>query len=219
MKKVISVVMSAVMIAAIILGLSSCGKDTGNVGEKDKELYGKWHVSVNLFEITGPMFEDDDEFGEYIDADEFVVTMRYEFKRNGTYKLSTDEKQLKESVKKVTSEIRDGLEEYFQAAIDEADMDMSVDELLEEMDLSMDSLIDSMFGEEIVQEMIDDLNIEGQYYVKDGMIYLSNSLEEEPSEEAGQKYEISGSELTLYAPEGATEAQAKGYPLVLKSGK
>lgn len=217
MKKIISVVMSVVMIAAMVLGMTGCGKDTP--GEKDKELYGKWHAEIDLFEITGPMFDDDDKFSEYIDADEFVVTMRYEFKRNGTYKIYTDEKQLQKAVEKVTDEIREGLNEYFQAAIDEGDLDMTVDELLEELDMSMDSLIDSMFGEEIVQELIDSLVSEGQYYVKEGVIYMSASKDVVPSEEGGQKYEISGDELTLYAPEGATGNAAKGYPLVLESGK
>ena len=212
MKRIISVVMSVVMIVTVLLGMIGCGKTTQ--GETDKELYGKWEITVDLFDITGPMFDDDDDFGKYIDADEFVVTMKYEFKRKGTYKISADERQLKKAVETIKEEIRSGLQKYFEAYLEEEKLDMTVEELLKASDLSMDTMIDSMFGEEIVQEMINSLEAEGRYYVKDGKIYMSKSKDIDPTEDSAQKYVISGKELTLYAPD--KNADAKGYPMVLK---
>lgn len=209
MKRIVSVVLSIVMIAAMLLSITGCGK-----GKTDKELYGKWEITMNLFEVTGPLFDEKDDFGKYIDASEFVVTMRYEFDRKGKYTITTDEEQLAESVKKIKGAIRTGLEAYFDAYLKEEKLEMTMEELLAASGLSMDSLIDSMMGDEIVTEMIDDLTAEGRYYVKDGKIYMSTSPDVKPTEDSAQKYEISGKKLTIYAPD--QDEDAEGYPMVLK---
>ncbi len=207
MKKIISVMLSVVMIATMFLGMTGCGK------VEDKEIVGKWEMTVNLFDITGPLFDDDMELYKYIDADEFTVTLRYEFKRNGKYKFYADEKQLKESAETVREAIETGLEKFFQEYIEQKELDMTVDELLEASDMSMDSLIEDMFGEEIVQEFIDDFESEGYYTVKDGVLYTSSTKDVKETEENGKKYEIKDGQLTMYAPGGE---EIKGYPLVLK---
>jgi len=212
MKKVVSVVMSVAMMLSLMFGLTACSDPT-------EEVVGTWETTIDLFELSGPLFEEDDELAEYIQVGEFNVVMYFVFNEDGTYTFATDEEKLAESAATVKEEIISGMKAYFEDYIVAEELDCTVEELLEAAEVSLEDTAEEMLGDAVIQELVAELEMEGQYKVETGVIYMSESLDEEPDGEIGEIYEISGDEMTFSAPEDATEEEAVGYPMVFKKVK
>ncbi len=211
MKKIATRVLSLLMVCTMLVGLVACGS------KDEKMIVGKWKTTINIFELGQEMIDEDSEWAEYLDLDEFDVTMYCEFKNDGTYATYADEDELKEDVADIKDGFVQGFRAYFEAMIEEAGEDMTVDELLAQADMgTLEEIVDQLLGDMFVEANVEAFASEGQYMLKDGKLYMSEDVNVEPEEKDGEPYELSDDELVIHAPEGKDDT---GFPLEFKRVK
>ncbi len=202
-KKLISLLLVLVM----ILSLAGCGS------EKDK-LIGKWVGEVDFTgEFNDMMMQGmDAEMGEYIVINSFKLTMVLTLDANGTYTLGLDEEALNKTVDDLKSDLKAGLEAYFEDLLAESGLTMSVDELLAMSGTNMDELLDSAISQEMIKEVMADAVSSGEFDAKNGKLYMTTD-----GETGYDNYELKGNTLTLTNDEASASSDdfmSSLYPMV-----
>lgn len=203
MKKLLCLLLCALMCVTVALGMSACGDksdvDTGsNQSESPKKtaeelIIGKW---VCDFKFTKDFFNqilDDEEAGmeemlEYFDLSKLSLKIAMEFKNDGTAKAGVADKDAEAFVDAYIEVMGDGMIKTMEDIAEEAGM--TFDDYLEQMGMTEKEFIDSFKQEidtnEIKNQFIDGVVGESGYYqIKDGKLYTSDdkTFEEDEAEE------------------------------------
>ena len=187
--------MSLVVVFSLMCVLSGCQKN-------DQELIvGSWTYEIEGAENFNEGMEKGmgEELVKYFKVDSIKFRMIVTYKEDGTYSMEVDENFVPELIDKMEKVVRSGLEKYFEDAIRQAGMDLSVDEFLELSGTSLDAAMEEMFSEENVDELIKIFTTKqvGKYKLENGKIYWTTEENEEFDEESYDTYKLEGDALTL----------------------
>lgn len=147
--------------------------------EATAAVQGKW---VSLMEITGEMIGEPGFDGTIL----FSFTM--ELNNDGTMAMYVQ----MEDVSALKDYLLDALYKEFEAqGLDKATADAA---MKQSTGMTMEQYVDYALGMIDFNELLGSANIEGVYYVADGMIYSGSSWN---SELTGEKFTLDGDTLTL----------------------
>ncbi len=195
MKKKIAALLSLIMLLSVML--VGCGGSAKGDG-----IVGTWTGEQDMTDMMNSMFAADPDMAEYLSVDRFAVTITMEFKKDETYSMTVDRDALEDTLDEFIADLSAGMEDYLAASLEDAGLEMSVEDFLAMQGMSMDDLMAEAFSEEMVDDMISEMECEGNYKVKDGELFLSAGLDYAVDPDMPQDYTIKGDTLTITDPEG-----------------
>ncbi len=215
MKKVISMVMSMVLLIVMVILFASCGNQN--------KFIGQWTTTVDITDNLKDLVKEiDSDLAEYVDFYQITVSYTYTFNDDGTYSLEINENDFKENWSDVRDDFIDGLDEYY---IDIAKADMmqegenvttedvynAVGDSIEELAIKTGN---EVFGDETYELFVQSLENRGTYKVKDSKLYTTFTDENGNETTDYEEFEIiSDSEIKLTSSNGEVGTI---YPLILK---
>ncbi len=191
-----------------------CGKsDTG------KALYGTWSMDVDLSQELNRQMGDD--FAGF--DGKLVITMKFDFNEDGSFKMYVDSDALKESFATWLDSFATFSLDVMYAQFE--DMGLSreeADELVQsQYNCTMEEYIrDTMESSVNVDAMAAEMKMEGIWEAKGDKLYMSE--DDEIDVNRFDIFSVSGDTLTLNLPEGAEdESDIPGlqYPYTLHKEK
>lgn len=210
MKKTLAIVLSMVMLLALTL--------TGCSSEKD-ELIGTWMGSIDITDYMNEAFAENDPLvAEYLQISNFTIRYYLIFNEDDTCALEVDESSLEESFNQMLVEIEEGLRRYLEDEIAAMGVDMTVDEVMELSGTSLDQLMAESFSPDIYKDMVEEMESQGNYKVKDGKLMMSESLSTQPDSSVYELYSLAGNTLTIDKGNSSMDGDMEDliYPMVLQ---
>ena len=213
MKKCLSIILCAVLVFSMSVLFTGCG-----ASEQDKFI-GTWETELDMTDyLNDAITEEDEDMGEYIKFKDFSLVVQIEFKDDATYEMSVDKKAAEKAIEALREDFEKGIIEYFEAYLEEAGVDMTVEEALEESGMSIEDLMDEALGDELLDEITSGFESEGNFSVEDGKLFMSDDLDSDIDEDEYETYEISEDKLKLikYHGEEDLEGLEDLYPMTFK---
>lgn len=207
-----SKVVAMLMVLIMTLSLSACG----NSG---KSLVGTWSISCDLNEMM--IEEMGDDYADFESS--FVITLKFDFNEDGTFKMYADREELKASLDSWLNDFISYSVEMTYAIFEEQGIDReTADELIvEQYGASLeDTLRQQIEGSLDADQLADSVDTDGVYETKGNKLYMSDNGKIDET-----KYDIfsvSGDTLKLELPEGAVQEEVipgLEYPLSLTKEK
>ena len=210
MKKIISLLLCVVLAVSMMAVLSGCG------GAKE-DVTGKWEAEVNMAEILNKsVAQADASMEEIINFKDFTLKINLDLNKDGTYKMYCDEEVAAKAFVGLKAEFKDMMVAYLEKSIEDAGLDMSVEDMLAMTGMNLDDIIEEAFTEDLIDEMVDEMYSEGQYKAEDGKFYTSDDIDEKPAA-AAEAYTLEGNKLSLMGLSGQdNELYDLIYPLTFK---
>ena len=210
MKKKMTRLVARILTFIMVLFLVGCG------GEQQK-FVGNWEAEVDMTKMLNDQFAAEDaEMAEIIKVESFKVTMIMQFNSDGTYMMSVDADSVEAAFEGLLEDVKKGLTTYLEAMIQEQGITMTVDEVLALSGTSMDTMLDEMMKEISVEDIVGEIESEGNFLVEDGKLFLSDGKDHAVDREVYQTYEWSGNDLKLTASYGEDEDVSALYPMLFK---
>lgn len=185
------------LITVMLFTFAGCG------GDEDK-FVGTWTTKIDMLPALEYGMNEaaigDEETSEalkYFEFSSFEIVYCYTFNDDGTYKFTIDEDELAKEIDKLRSEARVGLEKMIQDVIDAYKYNVTLEEYAELAEFDFDATAIEMFPDSMIDELVADLKIEGNFEAKDGKLYCSDGLEYAIDELYYETYEISDTELKI----------------------
>ena len=200
MKKLLALVLSAVLLVGVLAG---CGG--GKEAASGEGLEGTWRTEIDMADMINEQMAASG-MGEFMNISDFSITMVMDIKGDGTYAMTVDKDALAGSMEGVKEDMKSGVTAYMESMIKEQGLDISVEDAMAASGMSLDDMVDQAFSEEAMDEMTAGLHIEGQYKAEDGKFYTSGSVDEAPSDNY-ESYTLDGDTLTLDA--GSTDVPSE----------
>lgn len=184
MKKVLALVLSAALLVGLLAG---CG---GKTSDCDR-LIGKWSTTQDMTDLFN-LGLDESDAGEELQVDKMEIVLVLELKDDDTYTLAVDRDALAETEENMRPQLEEGVIRYLTQMYP----GMELEEILAQVGMTMDELLDEAVPLDSLADLYD---MAGQYMVKDGVLYLSDGLDEAPEENDGDSnpYTLDGDQLTL----------------------
>lgn len=198
MKKYLSVILTVIMVLAMLVTLSGCTNEA-------KKFVGTWETTLDMADAINEELASDEEVAKYLSVDEFELVMAIKFNDDGTYKMYVDEDSAKDTFDGLRDEWADGIEKMLEDTIAQQGVNMTVDQLLAASNTTIDDMLDQVITDDMINEMLEDVESEGNYVVKDGKLFMSDGLDYDIDEDQYETYEISDDELKLIESVGDDE--------------
>ena len=201
-KKLVSFV-CLIAVLAMLFTLTGCS-------EKQK-LVGNWKADVNFAQIFKDRSGDSEELQQlfkYIDFNDFAgLSFLLSFNKDGTYSMQFDESSLGTFVSQMREAFSGAMTSYIEEMLKAEGLEMSAEEAFALMGTTKEALLDEYFNEDSVKQLIGDFCElkEGNYDVKDGKLYLSDSLDAAIDENVYDTYQLDGKQLTLLETYGSDD--------------
>lgn len=192
MKKVLALALSAALLVGLLAG---CG---GKTSDRDR-LIGKWSTTQDMTDLFNLGLAESDPDGE-LQVDKLKIVLVLELKDDDTYTLAVDRDALAETEENMRPQLEEGVIRYLTQMYP----GMELEEILAQIGMTMDELLEEAVPLDSLADLYD---IAGQYMVKDGVLYLSDGLDEAPEENDGDSnpYTLDGDQLTLLGTEDSAD--------------
>ena len=189
MKKSVAIVLCL----ALVFSMCLCG-----CSNEKKQVLGTWTTTIELADqINEGIVGSDSEAAEYLTIDSFKLILNMTFHENDTYSMKYDEAAATAEVDRIVDLVTDGMLKYLVDALAELGMELTEEEALEMTGITREDLQAQFAGELDVESLFADLNMEGQFKVEDGKMYLSDGLEYGVDETMYEFYSVEGNTLTI----------------------
>lgn len=182
--------------------------------EASESIMGRWQGSIDIADLLNEYMNLVPGMEGYFSFTDISFGVVMNFSTN-TCSLTISENSVDTAMTTLKEQMKPGLIEMLEDMLVAEGLDMTVDEALDMMGMTMDMLIDQYFDEATLGDLAGGLATEGQYAVKDGMLYISGDLETTAEEAEGNPYALADGVLTIQAGK-ADEAVAFMFPLVLE---
>lgn len=197
MKKWIALLLSLVLAIGMLAG---CGNSKGD------SIVGTWEAEVDFAEfLTESMASELGEMASYFEFKDLTLKLVLTFDEDGAYTLSGDKASAEKLFDKLIEQLKPGMVSYLEDQLKAAGAEMSVEDMLAASGMTIDSLMEQSFSDDMIDEMIAEMESDGEYEIKDGMLYLDGDECE---------YELKGDSLTIDTDDGGDVAFM--FPLKLK---
>ena len=188
-------VVSILMVVSMAFVLFGCGSS----GDKEGFL-GTWESTVDMADfINEEIQKEDADIIEYLNIDKFEITFLFTFNDDETFSISADEDSIQNSFEAVKTDLKGKVTEYLEYIIAEQDYGISLDKVLELKGISIDDLINENLGDDIIDDMIEEIELNGKWKVEDGQLYLTDN---EFGEDDCFNYELTSDRITLLDTNG-----------------
>lgn len=184
MKKILALVLGAVLLTGALAGCGGKGKT------EDSGLIGHWRAGADFSDALNAHTAANG-LGEFATVSGFELTLELELKDDGTYTLGATA-----DLAPVKEQMKAGIEAYFQPMLE--GQDMTVDGALASAGTSVDAILDQALGQQALDELTAGLKAQGRYKAEEGKLYLSDHDSEEPSDNY-LTYTLEGDALRLDA--------------------
>ncbi len=207
MKKKLSFLLCLVLTLAMTFAMVGCGEtekddDKGTNKKKAESVVGTWETEVDMLDFLLDEIGDD-EAGNYIDMDEFVIKMSVEMDKDGKYAVSVDKDAFEDQL---VTMMKGMMENMMQAAANEAGV--TLDEFMSAAGMTMDELVESALAEADMDTLMADFEDEtGTYEYKDGKLVFDGEDEWTIEFDGASKFEVT-------AMEGEDEEMSALLPIV-----
>lgn len=170
--------------------------------EAEPSIEGNWSSVIDCTDYYNEVMassEEYEEYREYFVFEDVRFSMDWTFRSDGTYTLQANEASVMEMGENLEDFFVKGLTEYLEVSIQEAGLDMTVDELIESRGMTMDDLVEGMASAMDLSGTVEASKVEGQYMLEDGKLIMSGSVYEEPDADIHEAYtvEFDGDDLVL----------------------
>ena len=192
----------------VISAFAACAKvpDT-------KKILGKWETVVDISKLINDSMKEGDDAGELGNLEFKDITMKLfvEFNEDGTYKSSADKESVDAAMDKFKEQLVPMLTDVFKKSVAEAfgkdASEVTDDEVNSFLALlgmtSMEDMAEMMLEEMRPEDLYKEMESTGKYMLKDGVLYTTDSADEEATEESDCcAYELQDKTLKLNAKEG-----------------
>lgn len=183
MKRIIALLLSAVLLAGVLAGCGEFMKRARGTG-----LEGKWNTTVDMTNMLNQQLAGSG-MDEMLQISDFSVVLVMEFKSDNVYTLTVDEDALAKSFEGLKGQVKEGLSKYFAQMMPGVD----VEQALAQAGMSMDDLLDQSMD---LDSLSGTLDLAGRYKSEGDKLYLSNSVTEEPGSNY-VTYTLSGDVFTM----------------------
>lgn len=164
MKKSVAIVLCL----ALVFSLCLCG-----CGSEKKQVLGTWTTTIELADqINEGIAGSDPEAAEYLTIDSFKLILNMVFNEDDTYSLKYDEAAAAAEVEKVVNQVTDGTLQYLVATWGELGLEVTEEEAMELTGITREDLQAQFASELDIEALFADLNMEGNFKVKEGKMYL-----------------------------------------------
>ncbi len=227
MKKTLKTLIAAVLTLSILFTFAGCFDFGAKIRDAKKSeskkvdpIIGKWEAEVD---VVDALYEGFGEMGGYFDIDEFVITLIVTFEEDGDVRTKTDKDATEEAVKALKPAFEKGMRQYLADALAMQGINMTVDAYLKEQGTSMSEIINQSFGDDAIEEMVDDMSDVGVYKVKGNKLYMADDedeLEERIEDGEYTIFSIKGKKLIWEEYVGEDdENMSEAYPITFKKVK
>lgn len=203
MKKYLSLILCALLIS---LSLTGCNAS--------KKIIGTWTTEIDITEKLNETFAQDAEMSEYLEIEKFAIVMRVTFNEDGTYNMTVDADTVEKSIQAAKQNLSDGLYKYFEAAIKEQGISLSVEEFLNYAEVDLDAMTGELFNEDLVKDFSTQMTNQGNYKIDDKKLYMSEGTDVEINEEKYETFKLTRKKLTLLESFGDEKESVQTYPMV-----
>lgn len=208
MKKVISLLLVAVMLCAVLTG---CGN------KESQALVGTWKADMDVTELMTSQIGAD--MAEFVTLNDVVFTMVMTFTDDGEFEISLDEASVDIALQSVLQSVKDGTYAMLEAQIADMGLEMSVEEVLAASGTDLDTVFADLEAQMdlpgLAAQTIAEASGSGNFEAKDGKLHLSAGLSYQPDPASYEVYSLEGDVLTLYEYVGDDDSSFDGlYPLV-----
>lgn len=216
MKKSIAVITSILLILSVLFAFTGCAT------REESVFIGSWKATADLTELLSTVAEDDlggESFESYTD-EPITIDVIFNFEKDGTYSMRIDG----ETVTKAAQAFADALKKIVKAQLEEylkGEGVTDVDEFIENAyNMTFDELYEKQGleekGKEKFTEGLSLESSEGKFIVKDGKLYTSYSVTEEPDMSEYIEFTIDSGKITFTNAIGEDENATALLPLVLE---
>lgn len=215
MKPITKKIVSILLIAVMLLAFAGCGKSKS--GDKE-QFVGSWKATLDMTDVLNESLREgigDDEMADYFEIEKFSFDVLFTFNDDGTYSTDVDQASLDKSAEAMREGVKDGLINYFEAMIDEMELEMSVDELLELSKISMDDLLEEAMPPDLFDDVVKEFKLKGNWKAENGKLYTTDSLSDDVNKSGYELYEITDDGIKLSLVD-ESEDESGVFPMLLK---
>lgn len=216
MKKSIAVITSILLILSVLFAFTGCAT------REESVFIGSWNATADLTELLSTVAEEDlggESFESYTD-EPITVDVIFNFEKDGTYSMRIDG----ETVTKAAQAFADALKKIVKAQLEEYLKGEGVTDVDEFIENAYNTTFDELYekqgleekGKEKFTEGLSLESSEGKFIVKDGKLYTSYSVTEEPDMSEYIEFTIDSGKITFTNAIGEDENATALLPLVLE---
>ena len=195
-------------ILLILVTLTGCGK-------KAEKLLGTWEAELDM---TAMIREElGSAFNDLFTLDGLTFTARITFCDDGTYQITVDSDSVAATFDSILADMEDALIKMLENEIAVLGLDMSVEDMLALSGRGTDILLDETIAAidlySIIDQVVEECSLRGNFEAKGGKLYLSDGLEHTPDPNTYETYTINDTTLTISASGAEDGAFAGLYPV------
>ena len=177
-------------ITALLLCATMLFSFTACMNEESKALVGTWEAEFDIANYLNAAIDDEmEEYGQFFNVDELVMTLTIEYLENGKYKMTVDADKFAEECAALAPEFAESFKETHKYISDTMGIPVSV--LLDEAGKSYEEMAEDFVGTLDPEAMAEALSMSGKFKADGGKLYRSNSVDEKISKDSYETYELS----------------------------
>lgn len=205
MKKRIALLLCLVMVAAMCLCACSNEKDA---------ILGSWSGTMDMTEfVNAEMAAADPEMAAYMSLDTFELTFIMTFNEDDTYSMVLDEASAQAEIDVVADKMVQGVLNYMVDMLAEEGVEMTAEEVLAMSGITTEDLKAEFMSSVNLEDMLVEVNSEGNFEVKDGKLFTSEGLDYAVDPQVYEIYTIEGDTLTIDKGNSADSDGDFAYPM------
>lgn len=206
MKKSVAIVLCL----ALVLSLCLCG-----CANEKKQVLGTWTGTIDLTDkMNEEMLDGDAEMAEYVSIDSFNMELTLCFNEDDTYSMTVNEAALQEELDNMIGVVVDGMMRYMVDVLAAEGLELTVEEVMEMTGITEEALYAEISSGIDLSEVIGEVNMEGQFKVADGKLYMSDALDHLVDESMYELYTVEGNTLTIDKGNDTDDSNDFVYPMV-----
>ena len=187
-------------------------------GEATESIVGTWKGSVDFSEVmTKTMTAADESMANYFTFPNLTLDLIMTFTADGTCTLSGDPASVEALADALGDCLMDGMVLMIEDLLKEQGLDITFEQYLTLAGITREQLQAQMMSQFDTDELLSNLENEGNYLVEDGVLYISENLNTEIDKEDGSAFTLENGVLTIQASEldADNEFVQMLFPLVL----
>lgn len=180
-------------------------------------VVGEWYGTVDLSKtMNDAIVGSDASLGKYFSFSGLTLGINLVLTEDGTCTLSVDQNSAAELSQTLKQQLAEGFTLYVEDLCAEYGFDYTAEEFLGMMGYTMDSFIDEYIDTDSLVSNLTSVSSAGKYVAEDGVLYMSDDMDKDPKNVAGNPYVLEGNVLTIEASSGTDSDISFMYPLVME---
>ena len=168
MKKTLSIFLSLLIAATMILSFTGCSENNKFVGE--------WSAQIDVSEeMNQSILDNDEELAKYFKTDNLTISLNFTFDKNGSYKIEIDEASVDTLCDNFAAAVKDGFIAYFTDLFAEQGMNIEdlggIDGALKVIGTSLEEIVKESVNKDDIKKEFEAVNDSGNYKAQKGKLY------------------------------------------------